>query len=45
VLTTQLYFPDEPDNRRDGIYNPALEMAVSDTPDGKAGAFNFVLAA
>jgi protocatechuate 3,4-dioxygenase beta subunit len=26
VLTTQLYFPNEPENARDGIYNPELEM-------------------
>jgi protocatechuate 3,4-dioxygenase beta subunit len=45
VLTTQLYFPDEPDNARDGIFNSALLMDVSDSPDGKLGSFNFVLAA
>jgi protocatechuate 3,4-dioxygenase beta subunit len=44
VLTTQLYFPGEPDNARDGIYNPVLEMAVQDTTDGKSATFDFVLA-
>lgn len=43
VLTTQLYFPDEPDNARDGIYHPSLEMRVQDTANGKLGTFNFVL--
>jgi protocatechuate 3,4-dioxygenase beta subunit len=44
VLTTQLYFPDEPENARDGIFQPELVMAVQDAADGKAAAFNFVLA-
>ena len=30
VLTTQLYFPDEPANRRDGIFRPELVMMVAD---------------
>lgn len=44
VLTTQLYFPNEPENARDGIYNPVLEMAVQDTVEGKSATFDFVLA-
>jgi protocatechuate 3,4-dioxygenase beta subunit len=44
VLTTQLYFPDEPGNNNDGIFNSALLMDVQDSADGKVGAFNFVLA-
>ena len=44
VLTTQLYFPGEPRNQRDGIFRPELLMAVDDTPDGKVATFNFVLA-
>jgi protocatechuate 3,4-dioxygenase beta subunit len=44
VLTTQLYFPNEPDNARDGIFQPELLMDVQDVADGKAGTFNFVLA-
>ncbi|MGH7731228.1 MAG: intradiol ring-cleavage dioxygenase [Candidatus Eiseniibacteriota bacterium] len=43
VLTTQLYFPDEPRNGRDGIFRPELLMAVTNTKDGKLGRFNFVL--
>lgn len=44
VLTSQLYFPGEPRNRTDGIYNPVLEMTLADTADnGKQGAFDFVL--
>ena len=43
VLTTQLYFPNEPDNARDGIFRPELLMEVQDVADGKAAAFNFVL--
>jgi protocatechuate 3,4-dioxygenase beta subunit len=44
VLTTQLYFPGEPANARDGIYNPALEMTMQPANDGQLGTFNFVLA-
>lgn len=44
ALTTQLYFPGEPRNQRDGIFDPALVMKIEDTPAGKVGAFDFVLA-
>jgi protocatechuate 3,4-dioxygenase beta subunit len=43
VLTTQLYFPDEPGNRSDFIFRPELVMALRDEAGAKAGAFNFVL--
>ena len=43
LLTTQLYFPDEPGNARDGIFNPALVMGMSAAEDGQAAAFDFVL--
>ena len=43
VLTTQLYFPDEPQNASDGIYNPALLMTIQDAAEGKNASFNFVL--
>jgi protocatechuate 3,4-dioxygenase beta subunit len=43
VLTTQLYFPNEPANQRDGIFNPRLVMNVRDAADGRVGVFNFVL--
>ncbi len=43
VLTTQLYFPDEPQNAADGIFQPELLMEVQDMAEGKAATFNFVL--
>lgn len=43
VLTTQLYFPDEPHNSRDSLYTPALLLDLRDVAGGKAGAFTFVL--
>ena len=43
ILTTQLYFPDEPRNRTDGIFNSALVMAVQDADDGKNARFDFVV--
>lgn len=44
ILTTQLYFPQEPANASDGIFNPALVMDVQDAEDGKVGFFTFALA-
>jgi protocatechuate 3,4-dioxygenase beta subunit len=41
LLTTQLYFPAEPSNRRDGLYRPELEMKTSKVE----GAFDFVVEA
>jgi len=43
ILTTQLFFPDEPRNRRDPIFHPDLLLAVSESPSGKLGRFHFVL--
>ena len=40
VLTTQLYFPGEPDNEGDGIFDEALLMDVR----GARAAYDFVLA-
>ena len=45
VLTTQLYFPEEPANASDGIFNPALVMDVQDADDGEVAFFTFVLSA
>jgi protocatechuate 3,4-dioxygenase beta subunit len=45
VLTTQLYFPGESANDRDGIFDPALLMDVKDRGDAKEGTFTFVLKA
>ena len=39
-LTTQLYFPGEAVNARDGIFDPALVVALA---DGAAARFDFVL--
>lgn len=44
VLTTQLYFPNEPENDRDGIFHPSLLMEISEDADGMNARFNFVLA-
>jgi protocatechuate 3,4-dioxygenase beta subunit len=46
VLTSQLYFPDVPENATDGIFDPSLVMDFSDAEDGdgKVGYFTFVLA-
>ncbi len=43
ILTTQIYFPDEPQNARDRIFHPDLVMDVQNAHDGKAATFNFVL--
>lgn len=43
VLTTQLYFPGEPENRRDSIFNPKLVISVRDSAPIKSAAFDFVL--
>ena len=44
VLTTQLYFPDEAANRRDGIYSPALLVAMQRDAGGARAGFDFVIA-
>jgi len=41
LLTTQLYFPNEPANLRDGLFQRELLMRVADA--GDAGRFDFVL--
>ncbi|MFY9687983.1 MAG: intradiol ring-cleavage dioxygenase [Pseudolabrys sp.] len=43
LLTTQLYFPNEPANQRDGLFQRALLMRVANAGDGAAGRFDFVL--
>ena len=44
VLTTQLYFPGEPENDRDGIFSPELLLGdVRDTGGARQGSFTFVL--
>ncbi|MEC4573114.1 carbohydrate-binding protein [Streptomyces virginiae] len=43
VLTTQLYFPNEPRNNTDAIFDPRLLMTVRDAGGGREAAFDFVL--
>jgi protocatechuate 3,4-dioxygenase beta subunit len=43
VLTTQLYFPNEPANRRDGLFRRELLMRTAEAGDGLAARFDFVL--
>jgi protocatechuate 3,4-dioxygenase beta subunit len=43
VLTTQLYFPAEPQNERDFLFDPRLLMVTADTDFGMSGRFDFVL--
>ena len=43
LLTTQLYFPGEPANRRDSLFQRELLMRVADAGDDLAGRFDFVL--
>ncbi|GGU97114.1 dioxygenase [Kitasatospora herbaricolor] len=43
ILTTQLYFPGEPRNSTDTIYDPALLMTVQQVGSGRLGSFDFVL--
>jgi protocatechuate 3,4-dioxygenase beta subunit len=42
ILTTQLYFPNELNNR-DGLFNRALLMRVAEAGGGLAARFDFVL--
>lgn len=44
MLTTQLYFPGEPLNERDRIFNPALLLDISPTDDGKFARYDFIVA-
>jgi hypothetical protein len=43
LLTTQLYFPNERANQRDGLFRRELLMRVADAGDGLVGRFDFVL--
>lgn len=43
VLTSQIYFPDEEQNERDRIFNPALVLDMDETDDGQLGYFTFVV--
>jgi len=43
ALTTQLYFPGEPENKRDFIFNPKLVIALRASTGAKAANYDFVL--
>ncbi|MGY3680800.1 carbohydrate-binding protein [Streptomyces sp. TE33382] len=43
VLTTQLYFPNEPRNNTDALFDPELLMNVRNVGNGREGTFDFVL--
>ena len=43
VLITQLYFPGEPANEMDGLFDPALLIAAEEGGDRVRGRFDFVL--
>lgn len=43
VLTTQLYFPNEPRNSTDSLYDPALLMTVQQVGSARQAVFDFVL--
>jgi protocatechuate 3,4-dioxygenase beta subunit len=43
ILTTQLYFPGEPGNESDRIFNPALLMRMSAGDGAETGRYDFVL--
>ena len=43
VLTTQLYFPNEPANRDDSLFRPELLLATSDARGMQTGRFDFVI--
>jgi protocatechuate 3,4-dioxygenase beta subunit len=43
VLTTQLYFPDEPENAHDGLFRRELLMRVAEAGDKLSARFDFVL--
>ncbi len=43
ILTTQLYFPGEPANERDGIFRPECLLTMHESSEAVIGEFNFVL--
>jgi protocatechuate 3,4-dioxygenase beta subunit len=43
VLTTQLYFPDEPSNQSDGLFLPELQVEQRDSGGARQASFGFVL--
>lgn len=45
ILTTQLYFPDEPDNATDGIFSNTLLMDIQQAANQITGTYTFVVQA
>jgi protocatechuate 3,4-dioxygenase beta subunit len=43
TLTTQLYFPGEPRNQSDAIFDPGLVVTMQDAGPGHVALFNFVV--
>ncbi len=43
VITAQLFFPDVPQNKSDGIFDSKLLLTMKDASDGKTATFNFVV--
>jgi protocatechuate 3,4-dioxygenase beta subunit len=43
ILTTQLYFPNEPRNSTDSLFDPTLLMTVQQAGTGEQASFDFVL--
>ena len=43
ILTTQLYFPGEPANRKDSLFRKELLMRTAKNEGWLAGRFDFVL--
>jgi len=45
IITSQLFFPGVTQNDSDGIYNASLLLSLTQTSDGLAGEYNFVVPA
>jgi len=43
ILTTQLYFPNEPRNESDDFYSPELLMRIANNATGPVARFDFIL--
>lgn len=43
TLTTQIYFPGEPRNQADGIFNQALVASIRNGAGGKVATFNIIV--
>jgi protocatechuate 3,4-dioxygenase beta subunit len=43
ILTSQIYFPEAPQNQADNIFDPTLIMQFNNVDGYKKGMFNFVL--